>query len=70
MSQRKTKGRIGDKRDRESIDQENGEPLERGPAKEGTPLPGNMCTGLHSIVNGQSKGAALKLKAERPCIQY
>lgn len=26
MSQQKTKGRIGDKRDRESIDQENGEP--------------------------------------------
>ena len=62
MSQRKTKGRIGDKRDRESIDQENGEPQERGPTEEGAPLPGTMCTGLHSIANGQYEGAALKLK--------
>lgn len=62
MSQQKTKGRIGDKRDRESIDQENGEPQERGPAEEGAPLPGTVCTGLHSIANGQSKGAALSLK--------
>lgn len=62
MSQQKTKGRIGDKRDRESIDQENGEPQKRGPAEEGAPLPGILCTGLHSIANGQSKGAALKLK--------
>lgn len=62
MSQRKTKGRIGDKRDRESIDQENDEPQERSPAKEGAPLPGNMCTGLHSSANGHSKGARLRVK--------
>lgn len=71
MSQQKTKGRIGDKRDRESIDQENGEPQERGPAEEGAPLPGTMCTGLHSIANGQYEWGCYETKvAERPCIQY
>lgn len=61
MSQQKTKGRKGDKRDRESIDQENGEPQERSPAKEGAPLPGITCTGLHSSANEQSEGAGLQV---------